>query len=160
MPIIGWYSGSQVVSYFEAFDHWIAFALLALVGGHMIFSGGESRSLKAVDPSRGMTLIILSIATSIDALAVGLSLSLIRVDIAVPAIVIGLGISLYPTWDWIDFLKIKKSAILKIRMRTVFSIYAIFIISAVVVYAWRFVKIVRHGVPEDTLESKPKGDVS
>jgi C4-dicarboxylate transporter DctQ subunit len=74
------------------------------------------------------------------------------------AIVIGLAASFYPTWDWIDFLKIKKSAILKIPMRTVFSIYAIFIITAVVAYAWRFVRIVRHGVPEDTLESKPKGD--
>ena len=65
------------------------------------------------------------------------------------AIVIGLGISLLPTWDFIDFLKIKKSAILKIPMRTVFSIYIIFIISAMIVYAWRFVKIVRHGLPED-----------
>lgn len=65
------------------------------------------------------------------------------------AIVIGLGISLLPTWDFVDFLKIKKSAILKIQMRTVFSIYIIFIISAMLVYAWRFVKIVRHGLPED-----------
>ena len=76
------------------------------------------------------------------------------------AIVIGLIASFYPTWDWINFLKIKKSAILKIPMRTVFSIYAIFIISTVAVYAWRFVKIVRHGVPEDNLESKPRGDAS
>ena len=70
------------------------------------------------------------------------------------AIVIGLGISLYPTWDWIDFLKIKKSAILKIPMRTVFSIYAIFLISAVVVYGLRFFRIIRHGLPEDQLEMR------
>ena len=76
------------------------------------------------------------------------------------AIVIGLGISLYPTWDWIDFLKIKKSAILKIPMRTIFSIYAIFLVSAVVVYAWRFVGIVRYGAPEDIAEDKVEGDVS
>ncbi len=76
------------------------------------------------------------------------------------AIVIGLIASFYPTWDWINFLKIKKSAILKIPMRTVFSIYAIFIICTVAAYAWRFVKIVRHGVPEDNLESKPKRDAS
>ncbi len=76
------------------------------------------------------------------------------------AIVIGLAASFYPTWDWIDFLKIKKSAILKIPMRTVFSIYAIFIISAIVVYAWRFVRIVRHGFPEDHPEDKVEGDAS
>jgi C4-dicarboxylate transporter DctQ subunit len=76
------------------------------------------------------------------------------------AIVIGLIASFYPTWDWINFLKIKKSAILKIPMRTVFSIYAIFIICTVAAYAWRFVKIVRHGVPEDNLESNSKGDAS
>jgi len=68
------------------------------------------------------------------------------------AIVIGLGFSLYPTWDWIDFLKIKKSAILKIPMRTIFCIYAIFLVSAVVVYGLRFFRIIRHGLTEDQLE--------
>lgn len=68
------------------------------------------------------------------------------------AIVVGLGISLLPTLDFIDFLKIKKSAILKIRMRTVFSIYAIFLISAILVYAWRFISVLKHGVPEEHLE--------
>jgi C4-dicarboxylate transporter DctQ subunit len=70
------------------------------------------------------------------------------------AIVIGLGISLYPTWDFIDFLKIKKSAILKIPMRTVFSIYLIFLLSAIVVYGLRFVRIFRHGLPKEHLEVK------
>ena len=65
------------------------------------------------------------------------------------SIVIGLGISLYPTYDFIDFLKIKKSAILKIPMRTVFSIYAIFLLSAIVVYSLRFIRIVRHGLQEE-----------
>ena len=68
------------------------------------------------------------------------------------AIVIGLGFSLYPTWDFIDFLKIKKSAILKIPMRTVFSIYAIFLITAIIAYAWRFIRIARHGLPEEHQE--------
>ena len=74
------------------------------------------------------------------------------------AIVIGLAATFYPTWDWIDFLKIKKSAILRIPMRTVFSIYAIFLITAVLVYAWRFVRIVRHGVPDENPEDKIEGD--
>ncbi len=76
------------------------------------------------------------------------------------AIVIGLAATFYPTWDWIDFLKIKKSAILRIPMRTVFSIYAIFLITAVLVYAWRFVRIVRHGVPDENPEDKIEGDAS
>jgi C4-dicarboxylate transporter DctQ subunit len=76
------------------------------------------------------------------------------------AIVIGLAASFYPTWDWIDFLKIKKSAILKIPMRTVFSIYAFFIIAAVLVYGWRFIRIMRHGVPDDIPEDNLGGDAS
>lgn len=75
-------------------------------------------------------------------------------------IVVGLAASFYHTWDWIDFLRIKKSAILKIPMRTVFSIYAAFIISAVLVYAWRFIKILRHGLPEDVPEDNLEGDAS
>jgi C4-dicarboxylate transporter DctQ subunit len=76
------------------------------------------------------------------------------------AIVIGLAASFYHTWDWIDFLKIKKSAILNIPMRTVFSIYAVFLISAVLGYAWRFIRIVRHGLPEDNPEDNIEGGAS
>ena len=76
------------------------------------------------------------------------------------AIVLGLAASFYSTWDFIDFLKIKKSAILKIPMRTVFSIYAAFIISAVLVYGWRFIRIVRHGLPEDVPGDNLEGDAS
>jgi C4-dicarboxylate transporter DctQ subunit len=72
--------------------------------------------------------------------------------LAAAAIVVGLGISLLPTLDFIDFLKIKKSAILKIPMRTVFSIYAIFLVSAMLVYAWRFISVIRHGLIEKHLE--------
>ncbi|SMX44709.1 TRAP transporter small permease [Actibacterium lipolyticum] len=69
--------------------------------------------------------------------------------ISAGAIAIGLGVSLLPTWDYIDFLKIKKSATLKIPMRTIFSIYAIFIIAVVIRYAWMFVNVLRNGA-EDT----------
>ncbi len=76
------------------------------------------------------------------------------------AIVIGLAASFYHTYDWIDFLKIKKSTILKIPMRTVFSIYMVFLISAILVYAWRFVRIVRHGVPDENQDDKLEGEAS
>ena len=74
--------------------------------------------------------------------------------IGAASIVIGLGFSFYPTWDFIDFLKIKKSAILKIPMRTVFSIYMFFLISAIVVYGLRFIRVLRYGIEEEHLEVK------
>ena len=91
MPILGWFAGLAIAGAIAAVDHWIAFVLLAIVGGRMIFSGikGEEGT-EAGDPSTGWSLIMLSIATSIDALAVGFSLAMIGVDIWFPAVVIGL----------------------------------------------------------------------
>ena len=91
MPVIGWLAGLSVQKWIGAYDHWIAFALLAFVGGKMIheaLSAEEERD--SADPTRGMTMVMLSIATSIDALAVGLSLAVIGVDIWMPSVVIGL----------------------------------------------------------------------
>ena len=92
MPVIGWSGGLTVRSLIEQYDHWIAFLLLALVGGHMIRESfhSEKDTKEKNDPTRGLTLIILSIATSIDALAVGLSLSILNISIWVPALVIGI----------------------------------------------------------------------
>jgi manganese efflux pump family protein len=90
MPILGWFLGYSVAHLIAAFDHWIAFGLLAIVGGRMIRSGlNPESSLDPGDPSKGWSLILLSIATSIDALAVGLSLAMIRVAIWQPAVIIG-----------------------------------------------------------------------
>ena len=91
LPIVGWLFGNTIEPYVRGFDHWVAFGLLAFVGLRMIRSGlgkGEEESTK--DPSRGLTMVMLSIAVSIDALAVGLSLGVIGVTIWTPAIVIGL----------------------------------------------------------------------
>ena len=65
------------------------------------------------------------------------------------SVAIGLAISLYPTWDYIDFLKIKKSATLKIPLNQIFSIYAVFLIAVVLAHAYHFIDVVRHGAPED-----------
>lgn len=92
MPIIGWYSGSSVRTLIDRYDHWIAFGLLCIVGLNMIkeaFSHEETVCAKN-DPTRGRTLVILSISTSIDALAVGVSMSMLHVTIFFPALVIGL----------------------------------------------------------------------
>jgi manganese efflux pump family protein len=91
MPVIGWLAGRSVEPLISGFDHWLALALLSLVGVRMIRSGlsNEEVGTLSVDPSRGRTLVMLSVATSIDALAVGLSLAALKVDIIYPSVVIG-----------------------------------------------------------------------
>ena len=91
MPVIGWFAGTTIVHYISTYDHWIAFGLLAFVGGRMVWAGFHPQEeANKNDPSRGWTLVLLSIAVSIDALAVGLSLGIIGVTIWVPAVVIGI----------------------------------------------------------------------
>ena len=92
MPVIGWYAGSTVSEYIKDYDHWIAMGLLAVIGGKMIkesFGGEDTDHGKTFDPTRGWTLIVLSVATSIDALMVGLSFAFLEVPILIPVIVIG-----------------------------------------------------------------------
>jgi manganese efflux pump family protein len=90
MPIAGWLVGMTVQKWISAYGHWIAFVLLAFVGGRMIWEAFEDHEEKAVsDPTRGLTMVVLSVATSIDALAVGLSLAMLNVSVWVPAAVIG-----------------------------------------------------------------------
>jgi putative Mn2+ efflux pump MntP len=91
MPIIGWLAGLTVVEIIASFDHWIAFSLLALVGGKMIWEGFEKESdEEKADQTRGWPLLLLSIATSIDALAVGFSFSVLKNPILFPALIIGI----------------------------------------------------------------------
>jgi putative Mn2+ efflux pump MntP len=91
MPVLGWFAGTTIERYIAAYDHWIAFGLLAFVGGRMVWSGFHpEKEEEKNDPSRGWTLVLLSIVVSIDALAVGLSLGIIGVTIWVPAVVIGI----------------------------------------------------------------------
>ena len=88
MPVLGWLAGLTFIELIASFDHWVAFGLLAFIGGKMIYS---ARALKE-DKEAKLTvpvLLILSVATSIDALAVGLSFSLLQVAITVPVIAIG-----------------------------------------------------------------------
>ena len=90
MPVIGWAGGRWAQKYIESFDHWIAFVLLCFVGGKMIYEAvkGDKEENES-DPLNVYVLFILAIATSIDALAVGLSLAFIKVFIIVPALIIG-----------------------------------------------------------------------
>jgi putative Mn2+ efflux pump MntP len=92
MNIIGWGAGLTVRSLLESFAHWLAFALLALVAVKMIKDAiaGREEEAQKVDPTRGYTLVMLSVATSIDSLAVGLSFSVLNVSIWLPAATIGI----------------------------------------------------------------------
>lgn len=91
MPVTGWLAGKSFQHLIASYDHWIAFTLLAFVGGKMIHEALSPAEEEAdSDPTRGMTMVMLSVATSIDALAVGLSLAMLGVSIWTPALVIGL----------------------------------------------------------------------
>jgi putative Mn2+ efflux pump MntP len=92
MPVIGWLAGRTVQSFVSTWTHWIAFALLLYIGVRMIHEALSSKGEDAcpADPSRGLTMVGLAVATSIDALAVGLSLAMLDVVVWFPALVIGL----------------------------------------------------------------------
>jgi putative Mn2+ efflux pump MntP len=92
MPIIGWAIGSRIEYLIKAFDHWVAFGLLFYIGAKMIYESIAKSENEGhlSDPTRKWSLIILSIATSIDALAVGLSIALLGIDIWFISLVIGI----------------------------------------------------------------------
>lgn len=93
MPVIGWWLGSTIRNIVENYAHWIAFGLLAAVGTNMLreaiqFDHESDEPRK--DSTKGLTMVLLSVATSIDALAVGFSMSMLQISIVTPAIVIGI----------------------------------------------------------------------
>jgi putative Mn2+ efflux pump MntP len=90
MPIIGWYIGYYVADLVSALDHWIALIILSIIGLKMIKDSLEDSDLVTKDITKGLALISLSVATSIDALAVGFSMSLLNQEIYIPSIIIGI----------------------------------------------------------------------
>jgi len=91
MPVLGWLAGSSFKQYIEAYAHWVAFGLLAFIGGKMIYESFVIKDTESkCDPNNITTVFILAIATSIDALAVGLSFSVLQVQIITPVIIIGI----------------------------------------------------------------------
>ena len=94
MPLIGWLTGMSLRTYIISFDHWIAFLLLAGIGGKMMYESLPNRSSAESEASKNSclhwpTLFMLSLATSIDALAVGVSFAAIGIDIFFPILLIG-----------------------------------------------------------------------
>jgi putative Mn2+ efflux pump MntP len=91
IPALGWLTGSTVAPLVQHFDHWLAFGLLTFVAVRMFRSGlSPDAPYPSCDPTRGATLIMLSVATSIDAMAVGFSLAVLLIPILIPCLGIGM----------------------------------------------------------------------
>lgn len=91
MPVIGWYGGTHLLKILVPIDHWIALILLALIGGHMIYQAMVDHSdSPRINPFSFKILTGLAIATSIDALVVGVTLALVQTPILLPVITIGI----------------------------------------------------------------------
>jgi putative Mn2+ efflux pump MntP len=100
MPVIGWWIGDSIQDYVAAYAHWVAFTMLALVGSNMLKEAiladeDDTEPIPRKDSTRGLTMVMLSVATSIDALAVGLSMSMLRLSIDYPAMIIGIVAGLF-----------------------------------------------------------------
>jgi putative Mn2+ efflux pump MntP len=89
MPMLGWLAGVKMLDFISGVDHWLAFALLFMVGCKMIYESTKPETHRKERTLSFFALLILSIATSIDALAVGLSFAILKVSIINPIIVIG-----------------------------------------------------------------------
>lgn len=93
MPLIGWFLGKQFESYITSIDHWIAFLLLVLIGGNMIKESRKKEEEEVIKSDSRLNikeLFVLAVATSIDALAVGITFAFLKVDILLAVIIIGI----------------------------------------------------------------------
>jgi putative Mn2+ efflux pump MntP len=99
MPLIGWLSGRYVLAWTEKWGPWIAFALLFVIGARMVSEGARSEVEESVcpDPTKGFSLVMLSVATSIDALGVGLGLGVMDHGLFWVAVWIGIAAGVM-TW--------------------------------------------------------------
>ena len=91
MPVIGWSVGRTVINYISSYDHWAVFGLLLLIGGRMLWEALHEKEecKEGTDISRGFLLVTLALATSIDALAVGLSFAFMQINIVSASSLIG-----------------------------------------------------------------------
>jgi putative Mn2+ efflux pump MntP len=113
MPLLGWIAGLSFRKFIIQIDHWIAFVLLAIIGGKMIYEAYQEEEYTKFNPLDNYTLLGLAIATSIDALAVGLSFSILKISILSAAAIIGIItfwlslISVYFGHKWGNLCKFK-----------------------------------------------------
>lgn len=90
MPLIGWVAGLSFRGFISSFDHWVAFGLLSFIGGRMIYESTQEEIVeKKFNPLDSYTLMTLAVATSLDALAVGIGFSVLKISIFAVVTVIG-----------------------------------------------------------------------
>jgi putative Mn2+ efflux pump MntP len=92
MPVLGWLAGRTIVDLIADYDHWLAFILLAVVGSRMVWESfhNQERRSEITDVTKAVSLLILSVATSIDALALGLSFAFLKTNIVLASTTIGI----------------------------------------------------------------------
>jgi putative Mn2+ efflux pump MntP len=90
MPVIGWLAGLAMAELIMGIDHWIAFSLLMFIGSKMIYESIKKENSEQESSLRIHILLTLSIATSIDALMVGLSFAFLQTELAIPLVIIGI----------------------------------------------------------------------
>lgn len=99
MTLLGWLVGSTIAGFISSVDHWVALVLLSYVGINMIRSGlDKDGECYQSNPSKGKTLLMLCVATSLDAMAVGLSMAMLHNPVLLPALIIGVvtsGLSIF-----------------------------------------------------------------
>ena len=97
MVLSGWFVGLNLEKLISTWDHWLVFCLLCFIGSKMIYQSVKNKNDKGLtnDPTKGATLLMLSFATSLDALGVGLSFALMEISIWCPVYVIGIVITAF-----------------------------------------------------------------
>ena len=92
MAVSGWFVGRTILELISEYDHWLAFALLSIIGGKMVWESFHSadNGARNTDITRGFLLLTLAVATSIDALAIGLTFAFMKINITLAGITIGL----------------------------------------------------------------------
>ena len=119
MPLIGWFATSRFSEHLEAVDHWIAFALLAFIGGKMILESFQEEKEPSFNPQQLRMQLLLAIATSIDALAVGISFACTGyhqlAQLAVPLWIIGIVSFLFSLSGYMLGARFGKSITRKLR---------------------------------------------
>lgn len=96
MPLIGFFLGVSFAGFVTSVDHWIAFILLGIIGGNMIKESFQKEESCCVDPDFSFrTMLAMAVATSIDALAIGVTFAFLQVDICYAVIFIGLTTALF-----------------------------------------------------------------
>ena len=90
MPLLGWLLGYTIKDYIITIDHWLAFILLSIVGGKMIIESFKADEEKTINPRRLKVILVMSLATTIDAFVVGITFAFLNVNLMLSSFIIGM----------------------------------------------------------------------